>query len=380
MTKDGNSKDQQRPEGYLTSSEVKEYCRKTFLCSEDAILANGGTVQEVVEKTWRYFTKRHPEIFSEISIRRGRGRGLGIETFYPGAFCEVIKVAMLLHVDKICTPQQSDIDLIKSLVRNGLLAHRYQILFALIYDRAVIDILNLEATELTEFSRELKRILWSRGKAVKYEWNNLTLRRRIRINPSPSGNPTQAEVNLLSMGLDGSLQDGEPETGMRYDMTVTEEIVEDFQTRRAEASAIIKKAIAGDQDAADTLYEKGCEVIDNMPEGWIVMMSEDDDAELRAQADRTLRNRPEDLIDYVYLRLAWLVKQTEEPIIEVLRRRFLECPECGRMEVRFRKGAKHKCRKCRGMDGDVRLRKARKRGSKKLSDQTIGRIFDLETS
>jgi len=376
MTKPGNTKDQQRPAGYFTSSEVKKYCTETFLCPEEAILANGASVDEVVEKMWRYFTKRHPEIFGEISIRRGRGRGRGIETFYPGAFCEVIKVAMILRVEKMCTPMESDIYLIKNLVHNGLLAHRYRILFSLIYDRAVIDILNLEATEFTEFSRELKRILWSRGKAVKYEWNNLTLRRRIRVNPSPSGNPTQAEVNLLCMGLDGSLQDGEPKTGMRYDMTVTEEIVEDFQTRRAEANDLIKKAIAGDQDAADNLFQKGCEVIDHMPEGWIVMMSEDDDAELRAQADRTLRNRPEDLIDYVYLRLAWLVKQTEEPIIEVLRRRFLVCPECDLMEIRFRKGAKHKCRKCRGMDGDVRLRKARRRGKEDLTDEKIRRIFD----
>jgi hypothetical protein len=359
----GHSKKALDLSGYVTARELQEFCLIQLEMSGDVLPAGPFYKRKAIKDAWRWFTKRHSDIFSLFSTRRGRGKGRGVETYYRKEFQPIMVGAMRLRIKKQ-RPLEIDKWLIPELINAGLLKERFRFLFDLIYSRAVCDVLNLSEIAPVEFKKALLWILFTRGKRVEFEWHTKAIRKRVSIDPAKDPKPTKGDVNLLSMGVDLILQGGQPKQGMRWDMELfeIESIIDDFHKQRLQALDLFKRTLSGDAQSADTLEQMGAAVIDAMPSDWQVDTPED------LETDRTLRRRPEHLVDYALLRLKWMWQEeqrsSKNPIgsyIELLQSRFLCCPECGLIELRFRKGDKNKCRVCRGMDGEVKLRQPRKR-------------------
>ena len=347
---------------YVTSGELQGFCVDFLKIPDEGLPSDPDAKRKNVEKFWRDLTKRNGDLFKDFHIRKGRGQGKGVETYYPEKFLPIILGAMRRKIKKE-KPLEIDKWLIPELIHAGLIKHRYRFLFELIYDRALTDVFNLSEKDPAAFKKKLNKILLSRGKQVEFEWRTKVIRKRVSTDPSSDSNPTKADVNLLSMGLDVILQDGEPKQGMRWNMDVAEieDILDDFHNRRLHVLDLFRQTLSGDAQSAKTLERMGAEVIDSMPSGWLVDTPED------SETDRTLRRRPENLVEYVLLRLTWMWREEQESLkgaegsfMELLQSRFLSCPECGRIEMRFRKGDKHQCRVCRGMDGEVRLRRPKR--------------------
>jgi hypothetical protein len=275
--------------------------------------------------------------------RIGRGRGAGVDFLYDDRL--VVPLAWAVYHRGISGREPIYVQqaLIRDLVRAGVLPERLKWIFDYFYDRAIVEVLNLEAATPEAFQIALQSILVSRESDIAFEWNTKIIRTRLREEPSPSQTPSPnphphiGEASLLAMGVDQTLNGPEPETGHHRLMKPDEETIREFHQRRVEVRELLRGALDGDPAKAESLERMGKGVWSSRPESeWI------DD-------ERMLRTRPPHLVDFVLLRLYWLAQDSGAGFIEALQDRFFACANCGKLEILFRRGENKKCRSCRSL-------------------------------
>jgi hypothetical protein len=320
--------------------------------------ASANTKPYLTDEAFHLQFRRIGQRFNELipKQRRGLGKGKGVDYFYDERLVEPIAHAICHRAFSGREPAYIQQKLILDLVRVGILPPRIPWLFQCFYDRAVIDILNLTAETPDEFSSGLRSLLWDRGSDVLFEWKTKIIRMRVRAEapikvasllagkddkPSPNPNPDEGEVVLLGMGLDAILNGDPPTTGHYLTMNVTDKIIAEFHQRRLEVVGNFTNMLGNDPG---TKAYASIKLQDDALEVWHRHARSD-----WVDGEDMLKMRPDDLIDYILMRLAWLALDSPFNFRDAIGGRFFECatPGCGRIEVKFRSGENKKCRRCR---------------------------------